>query len=105
MGDDGRILDFENVDGQLFKFITYEEAFETDYGCTTYGVAMINYNHCEKLTIPAEFFVLEGNIINIDIFRITHDLNKDAYYLAGGMTSTNISLYYKFSDGKVIISD
>ena len=32
MGDDYRILDFENVDGQLYKFITCEEAFETDYG-------------------------------------------------------------------------
>ena len=108
MGDDYRILDFENVDGQLYKFITCEEAFETDYGFTTYGYTkVINYNHCEKLTIPAEFFVTPNNRIIIYIFRFYHDLDKDAYYLERYLAgeSTDIELKYKLNDGKIIILD
>ena len=77
----GYLLDYENkVNAKLWKFVSYEDAFNTNYGYTSSGLR-INYNHSEKITIPAEYFGLSNEHIYIHIARFWHDVEEDVYYI------------------------
>lgn len=71
--DAGHIIDHENkVNAILYKYITLEDSFETNYGYTSTRNDLslffkIHYNHSEKLTIPAELFDSSTNKIYIHI--------------------------------------
>ena len=72
------IIDYENkVNSQLIKYIDHEELFNTNYGYTTPKGRQIEYNHSEKLTIPAEYFDPSRGIVYIHIVRLLHWKNDD----------------------------
>ena len=77
----GYLLDYENkVNAKLWKFVSYEDAFNTNYGYTSSGLRK-NYNHSEKITIPAEYFNKSNEHIYIHIARFWHDIEEDVYFL------------------------
>ena len=77
--DNGDIIDHENkVNAILYKYITLEEAFETNYGYTsTRGdlslFFQIYYNHSEELTIPVELFDSSNNAVYIHIVSFSRN--------------------------------
>ena len=59
--EDGSLIDPQNkVNAKLWKYISYDDAFSTNYGYTSISLKVI-YNHGEKITIPAEFFSSEND--------------------------------------------
>ena len=73
------IDDYENIENaKLVKYIDYDELFDTDYGYTV-DSGKIEYNHSEKITIPAEMFNTSSGCIYIYIVRFVHDLKTDEY--------------------------
>ena len=83
------LVDYKNkVNGIMWKFIGFEEAFERDYGYTTTTVdensffefRKVNYSHKETITIPEELFNSSSGKIYIHITRLTHNKETDQYY-------------------------
>ena len=87
------LVDYENkVSGILWKFISFEEAFGTDYGYTTavdensfLKFEKINYSQRETITIPEELFNTSSGYIYIHIIRLLHNKetgqhSRDDYY-------------------------
>lgn len=82
------LVDYKNkVNGIMWKFISFEEAFETDYGYTTtvdensyFKFKKVNYLHKETITIPEELFNSSSGKIYIHITRLTHNKETDQYY-------------------------
>lgn len=68
--DNGSLIDPKNkVNAKLWKYITFDEAFSTNYGYT-YVRLKIKYNYSEKITIPSEFFTPQNNRLYIHIVRL-----------------------------------
>ena len=68
---EGNYIDnIENVDGaKLIRNITYQEAFNTDFGYTV-NYLSIHYSHKEKIIIPAEFFNSKNNTVYIHTIEL-----------------------------------
>lgn len=104
------LIDYENkVNARLWKFISFEEAFNTNYGYTTdqNDSALnkrINYNHNEKLTIPTEFFDSSSGCVYIHIVSFLHDVNADSYFTTSEMSTIRIK-YKLLGDTVVLIND
>ena len=78
--ENDRIIDYENkVNAQLIKYIDHKELFDTNYGYTIYGINVIEYNHMEELTIPAEFFVSSYGTVYIHVVRLCHWVEDDKF--------------------------
>ena len=100
-GDDYRVLDFENkVNAKLYKYITYEEAFTRNYGYTTYGISTINYNHSEKLTIPAEFFNPSNAKMYIYVVMFANYIDNEILLLEG---QTCIDIKFELLDNNRVV--
>ena len=77
--DNGILLDpKDKVNAKLWKFISFEEAFSTNYGFSNQSIDL-TYNHSEKITIPAEFFVSGNNRVYIHIVRILYMPDDNTY--------------------------
>lgn len=106
--DKKTIVDYENnVNAQLLKFISFEDAFETNYGFTTERgrfliTGKINYNHSEKLTIPSALFDSSNNYVYIYVVRLIHNLDNGKYefYDTSGYT---IDIEYKLLDDYTVM--
>lgn len=98
------IVDYENgVNAMLYKYFTYEEAFETNYGFYLEGIInTMRYNHCEKLTIPEEFFVSSSECVYIHVVMLSLDeLNQS---VARVFENTTVAINYKLlGEDKVIL--
>ena len=101
LGNESYIFDYEKVNALLYKRITLDESYETNYGYTTNG-RYINYNHVEKLTIPSEYFSSSLNSVSIHVIQFAHNLEMDVYYFTP--FSTSITLDYKINGNKVILN-
>ena len=67
-----------NVNAQLYRYFTYDEAFEKNYGFTTNNGRM--FNHSEKLTIPAEFFDSPRGCVYIHLAHFWHDVVNETFH-------------------------
>lgn len=87
------LADYENkVNGIMWKFICFEEAFGTDYGYTTsvdensfFKFKKVNYSQRETITIPEELFNSSSGYIYIHVIRLLHNKetgqhSRDSYY-------------------------
>ena len=100
--DDKNIIDYENrVNAKLWRFISFEEAFSTDYGYTTDGMK-INYHHWETITIPSELFTQSSGSIFIHIVCIRHDVKNNTFRL--GDYRTNIEIKYRLVGNDIKLS-
>ena len=79
----GTFFSFEDcinrANAQLIKYIDHEELLNIDYGYTIYGINVIEYNHMEELTIPAEFFVSSYGTVYIHVVRLCHWVEDDKF--------------------------
>ena len=101
--EQGYLLDYENkVNGKLWKFISFEEAFTTDYGYTTSGFK-INYHHSEKITIPAEFFKESNEWVNIYILMFWRNVDKGDFYqcYSGQLDKPTVEIRYRLTGNKI----
>ena len=77
--EDDNIIDYENnVNARLYKFISFEEAFSTNYGYSSDKLKII-YNHNEKITIPSEFFKSSNGHVYIHLIRLLHCPDDDTF--------------------------
>lgn len=103
--DQGYIIDHKNkVNAQLYKYITFEEAFKTNYGYTSTRKALqlvnsINYNHCEKLVIPAELFDEANSSVYIHIVRLQHYVYENRLVEREMIT---LKIKYKFLNNNMV---
>lgn len=105
--DNLTLIDYENnVNASLYKFISFEDSFTTDYGYTTVQKGILKtilYNHGEQITIPAKLFDESSNYVYIHLVRLNHNLsnNKYEYY---SYREDSIAIKYKLlGDNKVIL--
>ena len=99
--DNGRIIDYENkVNAKIWKFISFEEAFATDYGFTT-SFMNIDYHHSEKITIPSEFFDAREGTVFIHIVCLRHYINEQNFGLGYG--ETMIEMEYRLTCDKIVL--
>ena len=101
-GENDRIIDYENkVNAQLIKYIDHKELFDTNYGYTIYGINVIEYNHMEELTIPAEFFAPSYGTVYIHIIQFAHFVENDILYR--DPRSTTIMMEFNLLDESTVI--
>jgi hypothetical protein len=106
----GNVVDYENeVNAQLIKYINYENSFSTNYGHKgsreLFYLGFINYNHSEKLTIPAELFDSSNDYVYIHVARFCKSVENDTMYFAEStivdieyrLLGDNTVLFYKYS--------
>lgn len=108
--ESGALVDYQNgVNAKLIKFISFEEAFDTDYGYITLTnpFLKINYNHNEKLTIPAELFNSQSDYVYIHLISLVYNVSNDKYYNEKLFYIPNIStldIKYKLLRDKTIVA-
>lgn len=68
-----------NANAQLYRYFTYDEAFEKNYGFNTNNNRM--FNHSEKLTIPAEFFDSPRGCVYIHLAHFWYDVVNETFHL------------------------
>ena len=99
------IIDYENkVNAQLIKYIDHEELFNTNYGYTTPIGRQIEYNHSEKLTIPAEYFDPSWGVVFIHVVRLTHWKDDDMFSITPEKTVIKIE-FDLFNDNTVVLRE
>ena len=102
------IIDYENkVNGILWRFISYEEAFSTNYGYTTMRkngswLQEIKYNYKESITIPSELFAPVNEKIYIHIVRLAHTPQNGLYTCVEHSIRTLAIRYILIGDDKVV---
>ena len=85
--DDNTLVDYKNkVNGIMWKFISFEEAFGSDYGYTTtmekiyfLEFERVNYPRKETITIPKELFNSSNEYIYIHVITLHHNIENDQY--------------------------
>lgn len=99
--DNRKIVDYDNkVNAKLWKFISFEEAFNTDYGYTI-SEFEINYNHSEKITLPIEFFAAQSGTVFIHVVCLRYLVNDQLFAL--GDDKTMIELEYRLIGDKLVL--
>ena len=86
--DDNTLVDYKNkVNGIMWKFISFEEAFGSDYGYTTTTEKIyfleferVNYPRKETITIPKELFNSSNEYIYIHVITLHRKLETGQYY-------------------------
>ena len=103
--DDGSLIDAKNkVNAKLWKYISYDDAFSTNYGYTSVRLEVI-YNHCEKITIPAEFFTPENDQVYIHIVRMIRT-SEGNVYPSSDYSGTYYSIFYnKYAISYLLVGD
>ena len=99
-----KIVDYKNgVNATLYKHFTFEEAYATNYGFDLEGIINeIRYYHCEKLTIPEEFFVSSSEYVYIHVVVLNYDVGNDV--VSSFIKSITIPIKYKLlGEDKVIL--
>ena len=100
--EDTRIIDYENkVNARLIKYIDLEDLFNTNYGYTTPIGRQIEYNHTEKLTIPAEYFDPSQGIVCIHVIRFSHFTENDTLHRYP--ESTRIIIEFDLFDDNTVV--
>jgi hypothetical protein len=85
--ENGTLADYkQKVNGIMWKFISFEEAFGTDYGYTTtvdensfFKSEKVNYSQKETITIPKELFNSSSGYIYIHVVRLLHNKETDQH--------------------------
>ena len=98
--DNKKIIDYNKVNAKLWKFISFEEAFSTDYGYTTSSFK-INYHYSEKITIPTEFFSKHSGTVFIHVVCLRYNVNEQFYTL--GDCKPKIKMEYRLVGDKVVL--
>ncbi len=98
----GQLIDYENkVNAMLWKFISFEEAFGTDYGYTTtvdndsfFKFKKVNYSQKETITIPEELFNSSSGYIYVYVLRLLHNKATD-HHLCDNFYYYNFEIKYQ----------
>jgi hypothetical protein len=102
MGDKYCIIDCENkVNAELYKYITFTEAFKTNYGYTTNDfTSVINYTHSERITIPSEYFDSSNESICIYVVQFSNYVENDMLFVE---SKTSIEIRYELQDNNKVV--
>ena len=93
-------LDIENkVNARLWKYISYEDAFSTDYGYTHESMIM-DYHHKEKITIPQDMFDLSSGSVFVHIVDLRY-VNNEAFMI--GYCGSYFEIKYKCFYDKIVL--
>ena len=77
--ENGCLLDpKDKVNAKLWKYISFEEAFNTNYGYSSAALDL-TYNHSEKITIPADLFTSDNNLVYIHIISLLYTPEEKTY--------------------------
>ena len=106
--DSDELVDFKNnVNAQLYKYFSFEDAFDTDYGFSSaYGNRRIEYNHSEKITISPDLFDSSEGCIYIYVVAFVHDATNDKYYddiVFCNPTHTCVKIKYKLIGKNTVV--
>ena len=99
--------DFRAIDNFVFvRELSSEEAFSKEYGFTmsywkdVFSGQGITYNHCEKITIPAELFTGDCGTLHIQLVSFHAPTKPDGSYYASHLG--DIALEYQVIDKNTI---
>lgn len=99
---DGSLVDFRNnVNAELYKYISYEDAFDTNYGYTCPGYDPISYNYSEALTIPAEMFDPSSEHVYIHIVQMEY--YPDGKYYHNDKCTYTIDISYSMIGDNIVV--
>lgn len=99
--ENGNLIDPKNnVNAILYKFFTYEEAFEKNYGFD-FEFFKIKYCHSEKITIPEELFISSSEYVYIHIVIMTYELTNDKFTWA--QSQPIIPIKYKLIGNDIVV--
>ena len=104
--DNEKIVDCETgVNATLYKYFTFDETFDTDYGYTTKGFNEIQYNYSEKLTIPEGFFVSSCEFVYIHVVYFAYDKINDLIHDHSVLYTVQIKYKLLGVDKVILLND
>lgn len=98
------VTDYKNkVNAQLYKFISYEEAFNTNYGWHGEVDFSRVYNYSEKLHIPANLFDSSSGHIYIYLIWMNYYPDKEEYRLPYSQRIYSIDISYSMIGDNIVV--